>query len=221
VKPIFFIHVTKTAGGSIKRMLREGSINAQFHYPKEEGYEKEFNYPKDLDVIYGHYRFGAHEKMGVDANYACFVREPIARTVSHFYHLKNVAKNAVGDRAREFKDVGTFLANTKNMDLDNLQTRMLSGIGRDVGYQKLDQSAADLAISNLEKHFCFIGIFENLDGSINRLNQLFPALEGRLPPHVNKGKYEHETDDETLDLIKVHNQFDAQVYAAALSLSSR
>lgn len=219
MNPLFFIHVTKTAGGTIKKMLREGDLNIQFHYPGEHGFSKDFSYSDDFDAIYGHYRFGAHEIMGVDPNYACFVRNPFSRTVSHFYHLKNVAKNAAGDKARQFGDIGSFLSNTKSMDLDNLQTRMISGIGRDIGYQKLDQLAADLAIDNLRRYFRFIGVFEDLASSIDRLNALLPGLKGSLAPHVNKGSYSDGLSEESIELINLHNSLDMQVYDEAVRLS--
>lgn len=220
MKPLFFIHVTKTAGGTLKRMIRESGMHVQFHYPGEDGFSRNFAYAPDVEMIYGHFRFGTHAMMGADPNYACFVRDPVERAISHFHHLKNVAKNHAGERARKFGDIGTFLRQTRNLDLDNLQTRMLSGIGRDLKYKELDQSAVDRAVENLTQHFRFIGVFEALEASLDALGELFPSLAGHAGlPHVNKGNYAADIDAETLALLQDHTRLDQQVYTEAVRLA--
>lgn len=216
---LFFMHITKTAGGTIKRLLREADIGAQFHYPGEDNFSAGFAYPDDCPVVYGHYRFGAHQLMKSEPKYGCFVREPIARTVSHFHHLKNVAKIPVGDRAREHQTIDVFLQNTKSMDMDNLQTRMLSGIGRDVGYDKLDESALELAVENLKKYFVFIGVFEDLHASVDQLGEIFPTLNPDLP-HVNKGKYTEDMSAAVRAEVVARNEFDLRLYEEVLKMKA-
>ena len=215
---LLFIHVTKTAGGTIKRMFRESGLDVQFHYPRDEGFDRNFHYDPKKVAVYGHYRFGVHKQMGVNPSYACFVRKPVNRVVSHFHHLRNVDRSRVGDAMRKFDTLENMLEETTNPAFDNLQTRMISGVGHTVGFGMLGTDVLDMAVANLETSFRFVGVFEDLENSIDRLRKIFPSLTPE-PFHVNKGKYSHQNSPEALARIREMNHLDRQLYRVAVELS--
>jgi len=199
-------------------MFRESNLDVQFHYPREEGFDRNFHYDPKRVAVYGHYRFGMHKNMGVTPRYACFVRHPTDRVISHFYHLRNVDRSPAGDAMRKFDTLENMLENTTSPAFDNLQTRMISGVGHNVGFGRLGTDVLDQAIVNLKTNFDFIGVFEDFLGSIDRLRKVFPALTPE-PFHVNKGKYNRQISSETLAKIKDMNQLDQHLYEIAVKLS--
>ena len=214
------MHITKTAGGSLKEALRESSESVTFHYPNEPGYKKYFGYPEETKVIFGHYVFGAHNMADMPPNYACFVREPIARTFSHYHHLKNNDTGPIGEKIRTFEDIETTMIQMKHWEFDNFLCRVISGVGGSVKFGDAGYNTYDLARRNLKHHFRFIGIFEQLEQSITRLNTLLPTLGMDLPT-VNLGFYEREIPAKTRELLVRLNRYDELLYHDAIAFSAK
>ena len=215
---LFFMHITKTAGGTLKSMLRDANAGVVFHYPNEKTFDHDFRYSFATNVLYGHYIFGAHRQMGQVPNYACFLRNPIDRTISHFHHLHNVDQGRLGALARQHGNITEFVQNTQHWEMDNFQTRVISGVGNDVKFGQLTPLHLKQAMDNLESHFRFIGIFEKLEESLIHLRDLIPEVSGKLP-HVNKGKYKKSENTKVLSKLHRLNGFDAVLYDFALALS--
>ncbi len=215
---LFFMHITKTAGGTIKSMFRDCGVPVQFHYPGEAGFHPQFGYSFATPILYGHYIYGAHDRMGLAPNYACFLRDPIARALSHFHHLHNVDKSHLGDLARQHKTIEAYADQARHWEMDNFQTRVISGVGNDVKFRQMTHAHLRLAMENLDAHFRYIGIFEDLKGSLSRLQGFVPELADKLP-HVNKGKYERKIADGTLDKLCDLHRFDLILYDYACELA--
>lgn len=214
---LFFMHITKTAGGSLKQALRNSEADVLFHYPNEKGWKRQFNYNTDPAVIYGHYTFGAHEKMDKPPHYACFMREPLARTVSHYHHLKNNDRGPIGEKARSFDDIDTFILQGKHWEFDNFLCRVISGAGNVPKFGEVGFNVYQKARQNLCWHFDFIGIFEQMAESLSRLNNLVPSLDVELPV-VNKGTYDNQRSHKTDQILNSLNRFDLLLYEDALRI---
>ena len=215
---LFFMHITKTAGGTIKSMLRDARAGVRFHYPNEKTYDPDLRYSLATNILYGHYIFGAHKAMGQAPNYAGFLRDPVARAVSHFHHLHNVDKGRLGALARQHGGIEDFVANARHWEMDNFQTRVISGIGNDVKYGKLTPADLKLAMDNLDRYFRVIGIFEDLKASLIRLQGFVPEISQNLP-HVNKGKYKKDLPASTTEKLAELNRYDQILYDYAVALA--
>ena len=215
---IFFIHITKTAGGSLKEALRASPADVLFHYNTDEGFRLAFDYEERPEIVYGHFLFGDHEKMGLIPRYACFLREPVARTISHYHHLKSNDFSRVGDRVRAYENLSDYLLQERRWEFDNLQCRILSGVGDKIAFGDVGFSVYEKARQNLERYFEFVGIFERMDESLDQLRQLVPSLNCDLPM-VNKGSYDKETPAETERLVNSLNHFDRLLYDDALAFT--
>jgi hypothetical protein len=217
VAPIYFLHITKTAGGSIKEAFRNSDVAVQFHYRGQDGFKQYFNYAENVEVVFGHYIFGAHNFAETPPTYACFVREPVARTLSHYHHLKNNDRGPVGEKVRSFEDIDTTLLQMKHWEFDNFLCRIISGIGKEVKFGDVGFNTYELARRNLKNHFEFIGIFEEMRESLVRLNRKFPSLGLDLGT-VNLGKYDKVIPEKTRELLIRLNRFDELLYQDALKL---
>lgn len=215
--PLFFMHITKTAGGSLKEALRQSDADVLFHYNTDVGFKRHFNYSQNPEIIFGHYFFGVHEKMDRPPRYACFLREPIARTISHFHHLKNNDRGPIGERLRSFEDIDTFILQARHWEFDNFLCRLISGVGNEVKFGEVGFNVYQKARQNLRWHFEFIGIFEQMTESMERLKVMIPSLSIELPT-VNKGAYEKEIPAETTRIVTALNRFDQLLYQDALAL---
>lgn len=215
--PLYFMHITKTAGGSLKEALRNSQEAVKFHYRSEADFDINFQYPDEFKVIFGHYIFGAHVKADNPPNYACFLREPVARTVSHYHHLRNNDKGPIGEKIRKHGSFEAVLTEAAHWEFDNFLCRVISGVGKTVKFGDLGYNAYDLARKNLRDHFRFIGIFEQMNASLVRLNQTFPSLGLELP-QVNLGSYDREISDSLREQLIALNRFDELLYQDALKL---
>jgi len=80
-------------------------------------------------AIIGHIPYGVHEYIDEPRAYFTFLREPIARTISYHYFLKNKTNHPL---AKKMHEEGVTLDQSIELELDkvlfNAQTRLLSGV---------------------------------------------------------------------------------------------
>ena len=74
--------------------------------------------------------------------------------------------------------------------------------------------------SNLENYFNFIGIFEEMHDSLNRLNLKIPSLGLNLP-EVNLGVYDKKIPEKTKQFLRKFNTFDEILYQDAVNFSRK
>lgn len=215
--PLFFMHITKTAGGSLKSALKASDANVAFHYPHEEGFRHSFDYPDETEIVFGHYPFGVHEIAGKEPRYACFLRDPVERMISHYNHLKNNDRGPVGNRVRSFPTMADYLTKARHWEFDNFLCRLIAGTADKPGHGNVGYNTYIQARENLTQHFEFVGIFERMDESLSHLRQVIPSLGPDLPT-VNKGRYEDEPSEEDYQIVDALTRYDQMLYRDALTL---
>lgn len=214
------MHITKTAGGSLKDALRRSQEDVIFHYPDEEGFQRNFAYEAKPKVLFGHYIFGAHRALKAEPKYACFLRDPIARTISHFHHLRNNDRSPIGDKTREFETIDAYLQDAQHWEFDNFLCRVISGTANKVKYGDVGRNVYVEARDNLRKHFEYIGLFEDMSGSLDRLRKIMPSLPADLGS-VNKGSYEKNIPAETARIVREFTVFDQLLYQDAVEMLAK
>lgn len=215
--PTVFLHLTKTAGGTLKRAL-SGTDNysvEMLYGPSDVERISQLNLDT-TDMIYGHSVFGIHEKLGLNAipRYMCFMRHPVTRTISHYHHLRNVDKGPVGDKIRASKDINDFFENSNHWEFSNFMVKIISGVGSKKPDQGVD--AYQLAVENIEQHFDFIGFQEYFPLSLKKLST---TIERTIETEkdINVGRYRlEEVSDQTLEKIFNINKNDIRLYKFAL-----
>ncbi|MFN3972949.1 MAG: hypothetical protein ACK4L4_16545 [Gemmobacter sp.] len=203
--------MTKTAGGTLKTALRETPEGmVQFIYGEDD-----LNRIRQLDLsstklVYGHTVFGVHERLKLPAKYICFLRHPVTRTISHYYHLRNVDQGPVGEKIRKSSDINDFFANFKHWEFSNFMTKIVSGLGAvPVGR---DSGGLELAIKNLDTSFSFVGFQEFFPLSVRRMSKII-GIDINLKKDINIGRYSlSDVLPETLAKIEKLNEVDLALY---------
>jgi hypothetical protein len=211
--PLLFIHLTKTAGGSLKELVKS-ILNHQSLFYYDDDQLPTIN--SDSKIIFGHFRFGLHEKMNLPPKYACIFRHPITRTISHYYHLYNHDQSFVGETIRNSdQDINEFFEKSYHWEFENFMCKILSGINDTELYDSLNSlSAYHATLKNVYNSFEFIGLFEYLDLSIYTLLKKINIQETVVNiPKVNIGNYNiSQVSEKTIERICELNYYDILLY---------
>lgn len=242
-KQIVFIHIPKTGGISIHKMLSK----SLFGIDDYKHFNSTINLMQDPDrrlypFVSGHFFFDAYKILSKDLIMFTFFRNPIDRTISAFEFMKAHPEVWLGKLAQEtLKD---FLSHEfVKKSLSNVQTKLL-GVEIDFHYnyaqlvnkkinkeeyfdlinnaiyKEIAQHDLDRAKKNLEKLF-FFGFTESLSNDIKKLfyklglNSPKVLHENRTPDEVRKrDKYTNEE----IKLIEELNIYDIELYNYAKEL---
>jgi hypothetical protein len=159
-----FLHLPKTGGSTLHRLMER-------QYPKGTIYTIGLPIPERLEVfkalpeserarirmLRGHMEFGLHEWLPRPAIYTTILREPLARTLSHF-------SRALSRGRTRGMDLVAFLDSGVRVDLDNGQTRWLSGNGF-VPYGQVTRDMLERAKAHLES-FAVVGLQDRFDETL-------------------------------------------------------
>lgn len=236
-KIIYFLHLYKTGGTTINDLLFRNYMPDEvvnLYVPSMSTGQSgeifrihdELQMTDRLKVVYGHYAYGIHRKFPeVPYRYYCFVREPFDRLISTYYHLIRLEGEwqyrilnlldpgfaSQEEVQRNFPDPATYLAYD---GLQNQQCMFITGmtpevIARDQVYY------AKMAIDHLEREFGFVGLQEDFEGSLKKLQKLL-HLKTLNYTWQNQGTNRPETieDQRRLEeLIREKSLADHMIYS--------
>ena len=223
---IIFLHIPKTAGTTLRYII-------QYQYPPAAIYElygssgthlqrvekiqnlSETKKEK-LKIISGHLSFGLHEFLLRPCTYFTFLRDPVKRAISMYYHCKSRNENLKTTTLEDFiQTPGRTNSMTKYLSGEKFKLQLVDP-SNVVNYQ-CSVETLELAKRNIREHFEVIGLLERFDESLMLLNK---QLGWKLPIYkrhnVSKSRsYKEEVCKETIRLIECCNQFDMQLYEYA------
>ena len=165
----FFMHIPKTAGTTVRFLFYDAFDDSSL-YPSAKtlrdnggayvSQRKLIENKKTIasnGLIIGHYTYNLVRHLDASVKTITFIREPIARTMSHVKHIIRHESNYSNCTASE------VLSGCQKR-LTNLQSRMM-------GYH-----AGDHNIDTLLENLCtidYVGVTEHLSDSIYELNEHF------------------------------------------------
>jgi hypothetical protein len=217
-----FVHIPKTAGGTVKAMLRQAygrralddagnwltdpDASARRLARAPEGWERWQR--RGGRATIGHVPYGLYLRhLPASARYMTFLREPVDRVLSQYH------SNA---RVRSLAPIEEVVAG-RVPEVSNLATRFLCGDPDPSG--TLPATALQAAKVNL-RAFAFVGIQERFEESIVLLRRsLGVGWVPYLDVHVTTDR--PRVDDVSAEeraLILEHNRLDAELYEFALAL---
>ena len=220
---VMFMHMLKTAGTAVRVAIRDNyqASESAFVYPDPPGIPQE-SFPEIplcelelLRLVVGHYRFRLHEQMPQAVEQVTFVRHPLRRLTSHYYHLLKNGSRALYDGERlmalpELLEAGTA------PDMDNHMVRCFCGI--DDRFQPagtIGREHLDLALHNARGAFEFIGFQEHLNDDLAVLFKRY-GWQQRDPGPRNMGAYrwDYAREMPNMKALLHFDRWDLELYRA-------
>jgi hypothetical protein len=183
VRPVVLVHVPKAAGSSLTLMLRRNqsadAVRLGNVFKGGGGVVDPPNYEANLPLIaaagsvglmHGHVPLGVadHLPKHFRPRFVTFLRDPVDRAISHYYHILEVMREQEGESApleplRPDTPYEQALASLRYVP-DNLHTRMLCGDPAPFG--PATEAMLERAMLNLETRVVVFGLVERYDESM-------------------------------------------------------
>ena len=160
-QPYAFIHIPKTAGSTLRHILRRtyGARHCDLKVPRGRRDEREWISARDITLsrwiyprlagVCGHRVtcFSGMDTARLQFRYLTMLRDPKARFISHFHHTyRGRTRTCTIEHLKEFAD---------DPNMQNLQSRWICG-----------QAHAERAIETLESTIDLVGLTERFDETL-------------------------------------------------------
>lgn len=211
---LIFLHIPKTAGTTFNGILREVYGNA-FLRIRPRKWQNVRWVPSAYRVVTGHMPWGVHERWKLPENYITFLRDPVERIISLWWHAKQHANHRWHNAARKM-GVATFAQSHAFAELDNGMVRWLAG-GMATGINAIERCVTETDYETALIHCSgmLIGTTETFKADVRRFARLLgwgkvPEYERRM---IGKGRPAALTfTAHDLDIIRQANQWDCELY---------
>lgn len=174
-------------------------------------------------LVSGHFSYGLHELFAGPCRYLTFLREPVERVVSLYYHARSHPDHAMHSLIH---DEGLSLADLLREDLnaleyDNAQTREVFGLELEEPFRRAVAQDADgvlrQAVRHLDEHFDAVGVMEAFDASLLVAARRFGWRDVHYTVRNVTSRPSRRPEDaaEVRRMIRQHNRLDEQLHAYA------
>ncbi|MEN6586611.1 MAG: sulfotransferase family 2 domain-containing protein [Sulfuricella sp.] len=223
--PIVFIHIPKTGGMTMYAMIRDIYKPSELHKinPAIESIEKylslSMSRKEKLKVIYGHMDYWVQELLPPNSRYVTLLRNPVERVISHYHYVRRTANDPLRELAMR-SSLDDWVARCNLLEMDNGQTRRLSGSEGSVSFGACSAQMLEQARQNVQHNFALVGITERFDETYGLMSKLFDwPIRHYQPRNVAQQRSStKEIPARTIRLIEKHNALDMELYAHAAQL---
>lgn len=223
--PVVFIHIPKTGGMTLYSMIRDIYKPSELHKinPAMESIGKYKHLSQDrkdkLKVIYGHMDYRIHELLPPNSRYVTLMRNPVERVISHYHYVRRTANDPLRELAMR-SSLDDWVARCDLLEMDNGQTRRLSGSKDLVKFGECSAEMLERARHNVQENFALVGITEYFDETYGLMSKLFNwPIKHYLPRNVAQHRSSmKEIPVRTIRLIEKHNALDMELYEHAKRL---
>jgi hypothetical protein len=221
------VHIPKTAGTTLARIIdRQYPPQARLLLERHHEGVREFQalpQPRraEIRLLRGHIPYGLHEHCPRPSTYFTLMREPIDRLVSYYYFVQRQADHYLHDYANTpGMTLKRYVEDKVSLQMDNMQTRLLSGVWTDPGYGECDEETLALAKRNLRERFSVVGLTERFDETLLLLRRALGWDNVYYVRHnVTSGRPRRASlDAQTLAVLQACNQLDIELYRYAQEL---
>ena len=218
---IFFIHMPKTGGTSIRTLMQEQpDIISLLNVYEEPSYVStslfsEFSSQSisTYDAIFGHFKYGIHGLYNKSYKYITMIRNPYDFIKSYyFFQIHN-------SNFKELFDVNNIfdiLKHSNNVHFDNFYTRVIAAVPDNRQVVEADYL---VAIKNIEQDFKFIGLTEYMTESKRYISKIFGVDIGQRTLNKRPASIEADLIDPFLfrKAAQPRIQFDLALYEFVLN----
>jgi hypothetical protein len=220
---VIFLHVPKTAGTTLNRLI-------EWEYPLFQMYSVDpvfFTWSashlrrlpprrlKKTRMFKGHMLFGLHEILPQPATYITVLRDPIDRVMSAFYFAHTYKLHPLYRKFRREK--WTLEDFVRRLPRDNVQCKIVAGAEYNLPCTK---AIFEQAKENLLRHFSVVGLSERFEESLALMKLRFGWKLWRYSSfNVTRARpKKQDLSQGTLDLIAAKNSFDLALYECAANI---
>lgn len=212
------IHIPKTAGTTL-RSIMEQQFSKRAMYEIYDQHRK-FRTREQLmalsprqkakiRLLIGHFGMDLEPHFPVPFTCYTMLRNPVEQVLSAYAHVMHHHR-----KWRDRKIPLEEYLQKKKRSFNNRQARLLSGLTGQVPFGDCPAEMLDLALANIDKKFCTVGIAEQFDQSI----YLLARLQGWADPYYvreNVSSHRLKSSDlsaETAEWIRALNAIDIALY---------
>lgn len=178
-KAAIFLHIGKTAGTTLKEVIkgRFQPPTVTLDSPDESAARELARLPPEvrekLSLVSGHLLYGVHQDLSRSVLYFTLLRDPFARLVSAYRHVRDRPghrlHDTVVDSGMTFTD---FVASGITLETDNWQVRTLAGDASTL-FGRCDRLLLEKAKANIAHNFALVGLTEGFDESLVVLSRMY------------------------------------------------
>ncbi len=212
--PFIFLHVPKTAGTTLRAIIERQYApeevytvydGAEDHHSQEELKALSPEAQKSIKAYCGHVSFGVHRHLEQRPRYVTILRDPVERVISYYHHVMTLIPRWKSQPISLVK----FIQGRKDIQVDNLQTRLLSGVEKP--FNGCSDDMLWKAIENIETQFHFVGLSEQFDESLQFIAEHFgweSPYYVRENEGINRPPRDYYSELE-MNVVRNHNRLDA------------
>jgi hypothetical protein len=225
---IIFIHIPKTGGATLTRLLLQ-------QYPPAQVFVFNYNFLAavaqfskksqaelaEYRLFCGHLYFGLDRQLPMPCTYFTFLREPVERVMSQYYYEQTRTVDGFGRPQKPLQfSLLDFVRLPQHHEARNYQVRVLAGVRAVRGEPPVTRAMLETAMENLNTRFSMVGLTEEYDTSLLLLQR---AFDWHLPSYtrrnVTKAKPSRSRiEPHVLEEIAEQNSLDSELYAFAHNL---
>ncbi|HRQ38144.1 MAG TPA: sulfotransferase family 2 domain-containing protein [Chloroflexota bacterium] len=222
---VIFLHIPKTAGTTLYHLLGRQFPPGHFYImpnvpqnlPHFQALPPEQKAP--IYLIAGHFSYGIHQYLPQPATYFTILRQPRDLVISYFYYLRNSVAHPHFHLAKSMS-LPEFIENRIDLNMSNMQTRMLAGRPSYGDYYECTPDDLEAAKENLRQSFTVVGLTERFDETLLLLQKAFGwqnLYYARM--NVTRKKPSHsDLSSDVMQSIAQVNQLDEALYRFAATL---
>jgi hypothetical protein len=225
---VIFLHILKTAGTTLDQILLRQFPSHQIYATgliSQQGVARFQNMSEaersQYRLVKGHMTFGIHEYIAGPWAYFTFFREPIERTISHFYYIRrspdHPSYNFIHENQVDLKQC--LELGWADPMLYNSHTRLLSDAWAKVPPGECTEEHLQKAKANLSR-IKVVGLTEQFDTSLLLLGRAFGwkhLYYSRQNVTADRPS-QRNLSPETMAAVQAANRLDIELYDYATAL---
>lgn len=223
---IVFIHVPRTGGTTLHRMLNTHYRGSTVHIASLGQLHKFQALPEAerarCRFVHAHIGFDLERVFGPPYQYITFLREPVSRVVSTYHYIRKTPEHThhqtvAGQNMSLLDYIGSGVSTS---NIDNGMTRLLSGEPQNanaIPFGKCTRAMLAAAKRNLQERIAVVGLTEQFDASLVLMRRRFgwsSPLYSLKNTTANGNPLKPLSSAEE-KAIRAHNELDLELYGYA------